>query len=507
MPGTAVLDDVDPRELLDGRNIRTKIELDEDFVESVRENGVVQRIIVVRTQDGRLRIKIGHRRTLAAIRTGRPLVPVEIIGDEATDDAAEIQRRLDQYIENKHRRGLSAGDEVRFVQELLELGVGEEEIRKRSRMPRADLTAAAAAARSKLATAAAGRYDFLNLIQSAAIAEFDDDTEAVKALVASARQGEGHFSHLLQQLRDKRAEQAAYDQARSALEADGITVAAEGPGTQDSWLTILKLTDGEHRDCPGHAAVLRQIWVTEDEPVPAAPGDQDDDGEENADDYDEAEDDEPEDDEPEDDEPAWRPAPRRGSYQWRPVFYCTDPVSYGHAVPSTGAASAGGQAGPGEQSGEAAAAATEERRRVLRYNKAWQSAEAVRRPWLAEFLTRPKPPADAVRFILSAVIRGDYDLRKAMEGGHEGGASLLGIERPAERRWNDYGLPAAFEAAGEDRARVIALGAVLAAYEDHTGVHTWRQRAAEGRRYLAALESWGYDLAPVERYTVDGTEF
>jgi ParB family chromosome partitioning protein len=34
-----------------------------------------------------------------------------------------------------------------------------------------------------------------------------------------------------------------------------------------------------------------------------------------------------------------------------------------------------------------------ERRDVIESNKAWRSAEAVRRIWLREFVTRKKPPA------------------------------------------------------------------------------------------------------------------
>lgn len=43
---------------------------------------------------------------------------------------------------------------------------------------------------SELARAATARYDFLTLEQSAVIADFEDDTEAVKAPVAAAKQGD-----------------------------------------------------------------------------------------------------------------------------------------------------------------------------------------------------------------------------------------------------------------------------------------------------------------------------
>jgi hypothetical protein len=40
---------------------------------------------------------------------------------------------------------------------------------------------------------------------------------------------------------------------------------------------------------------------------------------------------------------------------------------------------------------------------------------------------------------------------------------------------------------------------VLAAYEDATGVHTWRNPDTATRRYLDYLRSTGYQLSPLEQ--------
>ena len=510
MTETATLDKVDPRTLLTDRNVRTHPGLDEDFVESIRQLGVLQRIVVVRTAGGQLRVRMGERRTLGAIKAGRADVPVEIIGDEGQDDADEIERRLAQYAENKHRRAMTTADEVRFVQELLDLGVEESEIRDRARMPAPDLAAASRAARSKLAAAAASRYEFLTLEMTAAIAEFEDDTETVKALVAAARQGQGRFAHVLQQARDHRADRAACAAARAALEADGIPVTEDRPGPPAQWLTSLGLTEENHRDCPGHAAWLHQVhtWAEpEDEPGPAGNaggeagegdygGMEADEGDGYDDDLDGA---------LEADEDTYQPARRVSRYVWRASFYCADPGSHGHLTPSPSPT-----APPGPAAGRPAEDAereTAERRRVLKYNAAWRSAETVRRRWLTDLLARKTVPAGAEAFIFAAVARGDYELRKAMEGGHEQAAKMLGVSRPAGNPYNDYGVAAAFEAASPSRAKVIALAAVLAAYESSTGVHTWRNGREMGRRYLTALAGWGYELSEIERYVVDGTEF
>ena len=56
---------LDPRTLLVDVNVRHTATADKDLVASVREVGVLQPIIAVRTADGQVRVRYGHRRTLA----------------------------------------------------------------------------------------------------------------------------------------------------------------------------------------------------------------------------------------------------------------------------------------------------------------------------------------------------------------------------------------------------------------------------------------------------------
>jgi ParB family transcriptional regulator, chromosome partitioning protein len=70
-------------------NIRTDARLDKDFVASIKDFGVLVPVIAVRTAGGDVRVRFGHRRTLAAIQADLGTVPVEIVGDEATDDAGQ----------------------------------------------------------------------------------------------------------------------------------------------------------------------------------------------------------------------------------------------------------------------------------------------------------------------------------------------------------------------------------------------------------------------------------
>ena len=93
-----------------------------------------------------------------------------------------------------------------------------------------------------------------------------------------------------------------------------------------------------------------------------------------------------EDDDEPDDEPV---------QVFKPVWICRDPEAAG-LVQRWNYRTGAHKTGDGEVDQEAAAeAAREERRRVIANNKAWASAEVVRREWLRQFLTRKTAPQGA----------------------------------------------------------------------------------------------------------------
>ncbi len=192
----AEVQNLDPRTLLVDANIRTQVTLGKDFVDSIRDLGVLVPIVAVRTSEGGIRVRLGNRRTLAAIEAGQLSVPVIVAGDESTGTTAEIERIIGQYHENTQRAALSDLDEVSVVATLFDLGVPAAQIARRTKMPKPKVAAAQKVAGSELATSATARYGFLTLDQAATLADFDDDPEALKALVAAAQQGPGSFEHV-----------------------------------------------------------------------------------------------------------------------------------------------------------------------------------------------------------------------------------------------------------------------------------------------------------------------
>src|ERR1017187_3579076 len=96
---------LDPGTLLADRNERTALRVNSEFVDSIREHGVLIPLSAERTPEGQVRIRHGHRRAFAAIQAGQPLGPVLVppAGDESA--AADIDRILSQQAAHHLREG------------------------------------------------------------------------------------------------------------------------------------------------------------------------------------------------------------------------------------------------------------------------------------------------------------------------------------------------------------------------------------------------------------------
>src|SRR5712664_2091959 len=182
---TIAIEQLDPASLLVDLNLR-EAKLDKPFVASIKELGILQPVVAVRTAEGQVRVRMGHRRTLAAIQAGLTTIPVIIAGDEATDDAGSIARILGQLAENEHREGLNAADKVGAIAQLLDLGLTAGQVIRRTPYNKATVEAAQAVNGSDTARQAAAKHAGLDIMHIAAIAEFDGDDEAVKTLTESA---------------------------------------------------------------------------------------------------------------------------------------------------------------------------------------------------------------------------------------------------------------------------------------------------------------------------------
>lgn len=451
----------DPKDLVIGENVRLDARLDKAFVASIRERGVLEPIVAYRDDTGALVVLRGKRRALAAVEAGRDAVPVAI--STAPGDA---DRLVDQVVENEHRTGLAVAERVGAFEQLAALGLTAGQIAKRTGAKRTEVQAGLVVAESELARKATARWDFLTLDQAAAVAEFDDDTEAVKQLVQAAKQG--GFDHVLQRARDDRVVAEAIAKATLELRAAGVAVVEryDVRSAAKVLTQLLPAGDGtdpitveEHAACPGHAAFVEYDWVY-------PPGSDDDDE-------------------------------AQATLTTAAVYLCTDWKRHGHrwryASPSTGSASA-----PADQEA-AAEAARAQRRDVIDSNKAWRSAETVRRDWLRTFLSRKTAPKGAALFIAESLALCGYPLTEALGCGHDFYTGLLGLERPAGYGNHGATIVPLLAGVSASRGEMVALGLILAGHEAATSTELWRRPYPWAVRYLRYLEAQGYELSDVER--------
>ena len=436
---------LDPKTLLLDGNVRTTADLDQDFLDSIREHGVLVAISAVRTAEGHVRVRYGQRRTLAAIEVARTPVPVVITGTEQpATDAEQVARIVTQVHENKHRRGLNTADETAAVQQLAAFGLSAADIHRQVKGQRADVEHALAVAGSKLATKAVGRYDFLDLSQAATVAEFESDAETVKALIAAAKKSPGTFEHLAQRLRDERAREQELADARQKLTDAGVALIDRAKFSDMGVKTLQELsadansaaplTANKHKNCSGHAAYVSRSWTGKAETL----------------------------------------------------YVCTGWKAAGHRL--RGGAAPAAALSPAERE-----KASAERREVRDNNSAWRSAETVRRAWLQTLLARKSAPKGAAAFVALELVHNPHELSQATQwSGNPMLRDLLGCKTQAA-------LVAASQKASDARAQVLTLAFVLAAYEAKTGTHTWRSEDAGVARYFAFLAAQGYELAEVER--------
>lgn len=180
--------------------------------------------------------------------------------------------------------------------------------------------------------------------------------------------------------------------------------------------------------------------------------------------------------------------------------YCTNPALYGHTVPAQA------QGKP----------STAERRATIEGNRDWDTAEEIRREWLATFIgrtRRPKAEADRMTQITAHVLMSGSDVinRRATHPATTARLcqwlNLPQHTSPANR--------AAAVAKNPARATAMAFAAVAAAYEQHAVRTVWRTdgdhaRAAirtEAAEYLGWLITLGYQPSPIEQAVADNEPY
>lgn len=420
-------------------NVRRDLGDRRALVRSIKEVGVVVPLIVVPNGSGKHTIIAGERRYWSAIDAEQDKVPC-IVRHDLEGQTEQIAAMI---IENVHRQPLSTGEEAAAYEQLAGLGLSDTKIAKATGMSRKHVAKARKVAASEVAKAAADRHN-LTLDQALALAEFEDDADAVNALTVTARQDPARFAHVASRLRQDRDRAAQVAAAVEALAEQGYTV-MERASEHSGAVALRDLTDSDdgapiapedHAECPGRAAVVDD----------------------------------------------WDPE--------HPRHFCLDPDGNGHRSRHNRTTTP--ERTP--MSDEAKA----ERREVVENNKAWRAAEPVRREYVTALLGRKKAPSGTLRFVTEAIV-GDPE--RVGDGKEHLVAELLGVEAPSS-----YGRslgPSEAARSADARLPLVLLAQVAADSEQHMGVHTWRRRDPRAARYLSFLASTGYGLSEIEQRVVD----
>ncbi|HEX5116280.1 MAG TPA: hypothetical protein VFW65_13880 [Pseudonocardiaceae bacterium] len=452
---TARLEQRDPRTLVLDNNSRTIVDLaaeDPELVASVRRHGVKVPALAGRMDDGQVRVLDGHSRTIAAVMAvdEHPTMPV-LTFDVSGEQEWELLR--DQWIANEVRRGYSAADKARIMEKLTLFGLSAQDIADQLSTTTELVEAGLAVRGSSRAAQVTQAHPELDVLQLAAVAEFEDDP-AASADLASTLEGEPEqFDHVVSRLRRRRDADRERDTRIAELREAGTTVLDSVDPLTTLDLTRLLTskddrtpvtTDG-HAGCPGHAAVVSVAYS-----------------------------------------------------EVRVRYVCRDWKTHGHLDAWSGSATRTHATLSDEQKAD--------RRLVRSNNEAWRAAQDVRRCWLRTTLfASKKPPKRAQHYLLMALAQGGPHLTQALGRGNRYACGLLGLREHSRGRTGSIGARANRVAA--DQALMMAIAVMVGAFEEafdsKASVDTWRRPSAEDRLYFTALRDWGYVLSPVERLVLD----
>ena len=429
---------ISPHTLVVEDNIRSQVDLDRAFVNSIKLHGVIVPILAHPDQNGNIIVRDGQRRTLAAREADAEDVPVYVV--DASDE--KRIRIIQQYITNEHRAGLTDTDRAEAWRQLALDGMSVTAIAKQTGTKRTTVKTGLAVAESDIAKTAVTQHA-LTLDQALILTEFEDDPDALAELTSIAAHDPESFDHYAQRHLDDKATKEEIAALRAQYEADGYTV-MDYPAWGDEDVAFLhdlltadgeRVTEENYAGKDGHAIAIGERWGSIDIAHVVV--------------------------------------------NWREHGL----TSIRHNQPNT-------------RSGSMTEEEKAERRRVVANNKAWVSAEKVRRAWVTKLLGRKRLPSQALAFAATVIADNRHEVARAASDGHDMAATLLSLD--GQRHYGQPHPIAAMTQATPTKAGHALLAVALGALEAATNKNSWRNPDQATRAYLDQLAAWGYTLSDVE---------
>lgn len=211
---------IDPTTLTVDSNVRKAADLGTNFVESIKEHGVLQPVTAHRTENG-LHVLMGQRRTLASIEAGLDSIPVYVV-----DSPEEADRIAQQVIENDMRTELTVVDRAEAFHQLSLIGMAPSKIAKRTGSTKEKVADALTAKRSVSGQTALGYGVPFDM--AAQITEFEAHPDLAEDLSAKALNEPEYFEHAIERARREMSGRVAVAEKKAELNAEGKTVVEEG---------------------------------------------------------------------------------------------------------------------------------------------------------------------------------------------------------------------------------------------------------------------------------------
>lgn len=356
---------LDPSTIQIGTNVRADLHPDaKEFARSIKERGVLEPVTVYADGDGYVVLR-GQRRTVVAAEVRLPEIPAQVVAKP--DDADRI---TDQMVENLHRAPMRDSEIIGGVEQLALVGVSAAQIAKRAALPR-DRVDAALAVAGKERTRARVVEGELALDEAMIFAEFEDDTAATQRL-ERAREFGRPLPHVAQQLRDEAAERVVLLAEIDRLRAQGLPVLDPDEVVDAHRLRLIDhvrqetgepVPEEQWASVPGAAVVLVGDWEYPDQVTE------------------------------QEDEDGTRPGAESEPVRvYGPVWICRDPEAAG--LVQRWAYLTRDRKSDDVDPAAVAEVAREERRLVIANNRAWASAEVVRRALAASVPHPQDRPAE-----------------------------------------------------------------------------------------------------------------
>ena len=500
-PPNARAEYLSPKDLVIAENVRKQFDLAEHpkLLASIRERGVEDPVMVQRQPDGSNHVIDGQLRALGALEVGVEQVPAWVTDADPTisDNERRIRNTLTQMNLNDRRVPMTNADRVGGMALMLDLGASVTRVADGLQLKRQQVRKAATIGASPTAKGLvdAGTH---TLDQLAVIAEYEQlsDTDAVERLTDAASY---NFDFRAKKIAQDRHETRARLQASLLYAGFGFGVlstepSATEPEPQFLPAETLETETGEpiSEDMMRADAARWAVWVEVQENADLVDRDTGELVDPDTVDWDTQ------------DDSTLEPANglRRSDTvtyrdRWAPSYYLLAEQLHGSGlrvrplgIPDTDSGS-GEQDSPdgvsaAERARQAAAAdaaqrelARLDRRRVRELNKQALAAADRREEFLVRLLKRTKPPVGAAAFVAESLVR--YPDLLSSSGASYKARELLGAPGFGDE------LATTAATATAQRAQVIALGLVLAAFESMIDKTFWRPPYGRLPRYLTFL--------------------